>query len=69
MLRVVVRHDPKIYAIIGLAEEADCPQTLSQTDSAGTSHTFFRFKSTPRWVLYHAAVSGHGENTFNAAQQ
>jgi hypothetical protein len=69
MLRVVVRHAPNLYAIVGLAEDVECPQTLTTPDSEGASHTFFRVKSTPRWVLYHAAVEGHGGNTFNSAQR
>ena len=69
MLRVVIRHEPNLYAIIGLAEDSDCAPSFTQTDSEGTEHTFFRFKSTPRWVLYHAAVSGAGGNNFNSAQR
>ncbi len=69
MLRVVIRHEPNLYAIIGLAEESDCASSFTQKSSKGVERTFFRFKSTPRWVLYHAAVSGTGENTFNSAQR
>jgi hypothetical protein len=69
MLRVVVRHAPNLYAIVGLAEDADCPQTLAQTASDGSPHTFFRVHSTPRWVLYHEAMADGGGHTFDKAQQ
>ena len=69
MLRVVVRHEPNLYAILGFAEDSECEPTLTANDSAGVSHTFYRVKSTPRWVLYHKAVSNSGAESFNPAQQ
>lgn len=67
IVRVVIEHHPKLYAILGLSEEDKCPKTLGID-----GRTFYRAKSTGRWVLYRGAVSGHGDysgKTFSPAQQ
>ena len=60
MIRVVVRHAPNMYAIIALCEENECPQEIKLDERPGAP-TYYRVTSTDRWVLYHAAVSGHVE--------
>ncbi len=57
-VRVVVEHSPAFYEILGVMVDTDCPPTLQVR---GYDTTFYRCQSTPRWVLYRAAVKGHGE--------
>lgn len=57
-LRVVVEHAPTFYEILGVVAATDCPVVLQ---IPGHDTTFYRAQSTPRWVLYKAAVRGHGE--------
>lgn len=59
-VRVVIEHAPTFYEILGLMPESDCPPILQVQ---GHDTTFYRARSTPRWVLYRAAVKGHGERT------
>jgi hypothetical protein len=58
VVRVVVEHSPAFYEILGVMLESDCPSVLQVR---GTDTTVYRGQSTPRWVLYRAAVTGHGE--------
>ena len=60
MVRVIVEHAPNLFAIIGLHDEAECAQMLTMVDAEKIPHTYYRARSTPRWVLYRAAVSGWG---------
>ena len=60
MLRVVVEHTPQLFAILGLHDETACEPTLTLLDADGRPHTYYRTRSTPRWVLYRAAVSSIG---------
>lgn len=56
-IRVIIEHIPdRQYALLGLATEAECLPVL---EVGGI--TFYRAQSTPRWVLYKRALSGHGE--------
>jgi hypothetical protein len=63
-VRVVVEHSPSFYEILGLKLLAEC---LPQLAVDGT--TFCRVQSTPRWVLYRAAIQGHGDRSFHPDQQ
>lgn len=56
-LRVVIEHAENYFAILGLVEEKECLPTLVLQE-----RTFYRVKSTPRWVLYRGAISGYGDN-------
>lgn len=57
-VRVVVQHDPNLFAILGIEEDANCPREISVE-----GHTFYRAASTPRWVLYKPALRGWGQTT------
>lgn len=67
IVRVVIEHGPNLFAILGLAEEKKCAREIGIE-----GRTFYRTKSTDRWVLYRGAVSGHGDysgKTFSPAQR
>jgi len=56
MIRMVLESSPSLYYIVGLCEDAEALASF-QYDGA----TYYRSRSTPRWVLYKAAISGWGE--------
>ena len=54
-VRIVAEHSPSRFAILGLCREDEAPPEMFVN---GT--TYYRAKSTPRWILYRAAISGWG---------
>jgi len=54
-LRVVVEHSPELFVILGLCREDEAPPEMFVR-----GRTYYRARSTPRWVLYRAALSGGG---------
>lgn len=55
MIRVVAQHAPNLFAILGLFRETE----LTPTIALGT-RTYYRAESKVHYVLYRAAISGHG---------
>lgn len=65
MIRVVAQHSPSLFVILGLAELAECPLTMVVQD-----RTYYKAESYDHYVLYKAAISGHGGGgTFHASQR
>lgn len=56
--RVVVEHSPALLEIIGLGTDAETGAI--SFERGGT--TYYRARSTDRWVLFKQAVKGHGES-------
>lgn len=70
MIRVLAEHSPSLYSFIGLVkEEKECPATLEMRHPNGPSTTYYRARSAHRWVLYRAALSGHGQGPAFHPQQ
>jgi hypothetical protein len=55
-VRVFVQHTSGLFGLLGIWPLSECSPTLELDH-----HTYYRSKSTPRWVFYRRAVSGHGE--------
>lgn len=55
MVRVIAQDSPSLYRFLGLVDERHCTQTIS---IPGRDATYYRDKSTPKWVLYKAAIQG-----------
>lgn len=55
-VRVLAEDGPQLVRMLGICEEHECHPTLGIY-----GRTFYRARSTDRWVLYKAALSGHGE--------
>jgi hypothetical protein len=51
---------PEFYRLVGVYPEEQCEAILQLADKDGVPHTYYRARSTPRWVLYRRALSGWG---------
>jgi len=69
VIRVVVEHHPDLFSILGYVDEAQLNSSLSLVGRDGVPHTYYRSRSTTRWVLYRAAITGHGEVNFHPEQR
>ena len=63
LTRVMVEDSPCFYRLFGMVPIEQCTPSITVE-----GHTFFRYRSTPRWVWYKAAISSTGQ-TFDKAQR
>lgn len=57
-IRVVLQYSPTLFGIAGLYDDAACHQTVHEN-----GQTFYRARSTPRWILYRHTVKGWGQTS------
>lgn len=61
--RVIAEHAPNLFAIIGFYDGDDPPLTMTIQDVDGNPATYYRVRSTPRWIVYRRAITGSGGAT------
>lgn len=63
LTRVMVEDSPSFFRLFAMIPVDDCLPVLQIEE-----YTYYRHRSTPRWVWYKAAISGSGE-TMDRAQR
>ncbi len=58
LVRVMVEHTPSIFALFGMVPLDECHPVLELPDADGERHTYYRARSTVRWVYYKPAIVG-----------
>ena len=58
--RIIAEHAPNLFAIIGFYNGDDPPLTMTVQDVDGNPVTYYRARSTSRWIVYRRAIHGSG---------
>ncbi len=69
LTRVMIEHTPRHFALFGMVPVEDCHPVIGLPDAEGDRHTYYRVRSTPRWVFYRPAIVGAPDQSFHKEQR